>query len=268
MSVPDLLPQKARAAKQLLSRTPRSRAASTASPPPRPVLLANGTEVAISKIHVGDKVVATDPETGKTEARLVTNVIVHGGKHTMVDVDLADESKLTATDHHPFWDATTGRFGYAIDLRVGDQVREADGTLLAITAVHAYDQDVTAYNLTVDGIHTYYAGSTPVLVHNSCISESEGLRRQLASEAQMAGEGEAFAGRGTSVPFRGAADAAARYGGEAADYAKVSSVENYNGGSGIYDLFETHWIEDAEGTRFEFKTKFPRAEAYFASLAP
>lgn len=141
-----------------------------------PILLASGVEVPISKIHVGDKVLATDPQTGQTEARPVTNVIVHGGEHTMVDVTLADGTGLTATNHHPFWDATTHRFTYAIDLRVGGQVREANGTLLTITAVRTYDQDVTAYNLTVDGIHTYYAGTTPVLVHNSCGPFPDGAR--------------------------------------------------------------------------------------------
>jgi hypothetical protein len=86
----------------------------------------------------------------------------------MVDVHLADGTTITATDRHPFWDATTGKFTYALDLRPGDMVRRIDGTLLAVAGIRVYDRDVTAYNLTVDGIHTYYAGTTPVLVHNSC----------------------------------------------------------------------------------------------------
>jgi hypothetical protein len=90
----------------------------------------------------------------------------------MVDVTLADGTTLTATDHHPFWDATTSQFTYAIDLQVGDQVREANGQLLAVANIRSYDENVTAYNLTVNGIHTYYAGVTPILVHNSCIDPS------------------------------------------------------------------------------------------------
>jgi hypothetical protein len=31
-----------------------------------------------------------------------------------------------------------------------------------------YSADITAYNLQIGNIHTYYAGTTPVLVHNSC----------------------------------------------------------------------------------------------------
>jgi hypothetical protein len=86
----------------------------------------------------------------------------------MVDVHLADGTTITATDRHPFWDATTGKFTYAMDLRPGNRVRELDGAPLAVARTRIYDADVTAYNLTVDGIHTYYAGTTPVLVHNSC----------------------------------------------------------------------------------------------------
>jgi hypothetical protein len=133
-----------------------------------PVRLADGSEVAISSIRIGDDVLATDPDTGETEARPVTNVIVHHGPHTMVDVELTDGSALNATDHHPFWDATTDRFVYAIGLRPGDHLRQADGSEISVTAIRVHTEDVTAYNLAVNGIHTYYAGTTPVLVHNSC----------------------------------------------------------------------------------------------------
>ena len=47
----------------------------------------------------------------------------------------------------------------------------ANGQLLAITGERIYDQDLTAYNLQIEGIHTYYAGNTPVLVHNMCDPE-------------------------------------------------------------------------------------------------
>ena len=85
-----------------------------------------------------------------------------------VAVTLADGSVLTATDHHPIWDATTSTFTDAINLWVGEDLLGANGQLLAITGERIYDQDLTAYNLQIDGIHTYYAGNTPVLVHNSC----------------------------------------------------------------------------------------------------
>ena len=35
-------------------------------------------------------------------------------------------------------------------------------------AACVFSADLRGYSLMIDGIHTYYAGATPVLVHNSC----------------------------------------------------------------------------------------------------
>ena len=144
-----------------------------------PVLMADGKEESIADVKVGDKVLATDPQTGRTEARPVVALIRHSGKHTMVDLTLSDGSKISTTDHHPFWDATTRTFTEAIDLRVGDQVLSDHGRTLTVSAEHIYDRSLTAYNLQIDGIHTYYAGGTPVLVHNSCGINPAPNERQL-----------------------------------------------------------------------------------------
>ena len=181
-----------------------------------PVLMANGKEEPIADVKVGDKVLATDPETGRTEVRPVTALIRHSGKHTMVDLTLDDGSKITTTDHHPFWDATTSTFTNAIDLPLGDRVLSDHGRTLTISTEHVYDRNLTAYNLQIDGIHTYYAGSTPVLVHNSCsgfrgtnMSDEEsfnfhyGKHSGGVSPEQYAQDAQAWAanpsGAGTSV---------------------------------------------------------------------
>ncbi|TNC21148.1 hypothetical protein FG385_28800 [Amycolatopsis alkalitolerans] len=41
-------------------------------------------------------------------------------------------------------------------------------SLPTITTLRTCQRLLTAYNLQIDGIHTYYAGTTPILVHNSC----------------------------------------------------------------------------------------------------
>jgi hypothetical protein len=87
-----------------------------------PVLMADGKQKPIEQIKVGDRVKATDPGTGQTENHSFTKVIAHCGKHTMVDIRLADGTVITATDRHPFWDASTARFTYAIDLKAGENV--------------------------------------------------------------------------------------------------------------------------------------------------
>lgn len=47
-------------------------------------------------------------------------------------------------------------------------LRTDDGRTVTITHTRQYEQRARTYNLTVEGLHTYYAvaGATPVLVHN------------------------------------------------------------------------------------------------------
>lgn len=120
------------------------------------VTMADGSKRPISRVLVGDLVRATVPQTGETAPCPVTGLIVHSGQHVMVNVTLADGSMITATDHHPLWDATTSTFTYADRLHVGDDLVEADGAIIRIAGLRIYQEDVTAYNLTVDGVHTYY----------------------------------------------------------------------------------------------------------------
>ncbi|WP_255354380.1 polymorphic toxin-type HINT domain-containing protein, partial [Frankia sp. ACN1ag] len=136
------------------------------------VLLADGTRKRIEEVKVGDRVLATDPTTGRTEVHTVTAVIVgHGLKH-LVDVTVATADgprTLTATDHHPFWDDAHHGWVDADQLTSADRLRTPTGADVPVTATHDRDQTRTVYNLTVDTLHTYYvlAGTTPVLVHNS-----------------------------------------------------------------------------------------------------
>ena len=166
-----------------------------------PVLLADGTERPIEQVKVGDQVQATDPQTGETGARPVTQLIRHTGPHTMVDLTLADGSVLHTTDHHPLWDATTNRFAHAIDLHPGEQLQRPDGTLLTLAAVVIRQQNLTAYNLTIAGIHTYYAGTTPLLVHNSCGPGPRGGKSLSAARGREA-HASADYGSGFTKEFR------------------------------------------------------------------
>ncbi|MCM3922257.1 HINT domain-containing protein [Frankia sp. AiPs1] len=135
------------------------------------VLMADGTRKPIRDVRVGDRVLATDPVTGRTEARTVTALIVGRGlKHLVaVSVDTGHGSAtLTATDHHPFWDDVDHAWVDADDLTSADTLRTPTGSHIRVTATREYDRTQTVYNLTVDTLHTYYvlAGTTAVLVHN------------------------------------------------------------------------------------------------------
>lgn len=102
---------------------------------------------------------------------------------------------IHATAHHPVWDATAGTFTYAADLHPGDRLREPTGATAEIARVRRYTAGLTAYNLDVTGIHTYYvqAGRTAILVHNSCGSTAaedagSGAARTLFHYTDEAGQ--------------------------------------------------------------------------------
>lgn len=140
------------------------------------VLMADGTKKPIRDVKLGDWVMAADPKTGETGPRKVIDLIRHSGPHTLVAVRLSDGSTIDATDKHPFWVETRGEWVDAIDLQPGDVVIDADGDRLTVTSLGISEQDLTAYNLTVDGLHTYFAGSDSVLVHNAgCMSLADAL---------------------------------------------------------------------------------------------
>ncbi|WP_370657264.1 Hint domain-containing protein [Frankia sp. ArI3] len=88
--------------------------------------MADGTRKRIEEVKVGDRVLATDPTTGRTEVHTVTAVIVgHGLKH-LVDVTVATADgprTLTATDHHPFWDDAHHGWVDADQLTSADRLR-------------------------------------------------------------------------------------------------------------------------------------------------
>jgi hypothetical protein len=131
------------------------------------VLMADGTEKSIEDVQVGDKVLATDPETGEQVAKEVTAVWVHDD--TLVNLDLDGES-ITTTEDHPFYNVTDGDFQWASELTPGDQVLTDTGRLVTVHGIDpttAYD--ALAYNLTVEGIHTYHVGETHILVHNTLL---------------------------------------------------------------------------------------------------
>ena len=133
-----------------------------------PVLLADGMSKPIEAITVDDVVRASDPVIGITRAEPVTDLIHHSGPHLMVNVGLAGGAVLRATDHHAFWNVTAGRFIDAIDLHVGDELLASDGRPVTVTSLTTDGAHLTAYNLSVAELHTYYvlAGETAVLVHN------------------------------------------------------------------------------------------------------
>ncbi|MFF3127582.1 polymorphic toxin-type HINT domain-containing protein [Streptomyces sp. NPDC057908] len=137
------------------------------------VLMADGDTKNIEDIEVGDMVMATDPETGKQGPRKVTRLIRSEGEkqlNTLTILTPDGPEKLTATREHPFWSPSERAWVETGELAPGMTLRTDTGETVEITGNKSFTKRTKTYNFTVDELHTYYvlAGSTPVLVHNSC----------------------------------------------------------------------------------------------------
>ncbi|MGW5481255.1 polymorphic toxin-type HINT domain-containing protein [Streptomyces sp. NPDC004008] len=135
------------------------------------VLLADGSHKAIGDIRVGDRLLATDPDTRTSRVEPVTASFAHSTGH-LVDITLSGAGRLTTTAGHRVYVVNAG-WTFASDLRVGDLLRAADGSTRAVTGLRDRQgiAPQSVYDLTVDGLHTFYvrtAGTRAqdVLVHN------------------------------------------------------------------------------------------------------
>nr|WP_308114672.1 polymorphic toxin-type HINT domain-containing protein [Streptomyces sp. ISL-12] len=140
------------------------------------VLMADGSTKPIEDVKTGDKVLATDPKTGRTTLKTVTAEITGQGLKNLVKITLSIKvegktltASVTATDGHPFWVPELGAWIDATNLVAGEQLSTSTRAAARITKIRRWTQQASVHNLTVADIHTYYvlAGETPVLVHNS-----------------------------------------------------------------------------------------------------
>lgn len=154
------------------------------------VLMADGTRKPIEDIEVGDKVIATDPETGEQLAKSVEHVWVHDD--TVTDL-VVDGEVITTTEDHPFWSDTDQRFERADALSAGEKVLGADGRMVTVSGPKVgTTREALAYNLTVAGIHTYHVGRSEILVHNTCSIFAGGSlngRSMIGTRADLFGAG-------------------------------------------------------------------------------
>lgn len=136
------------------------------------VVMADGSTKDIEDIDVGDLVLSTDPETGKTGAKKVTKLSHTVGEKHLNELSIATEDgveQLTATDEHPFWSPSEKSWIAAGDLTSGMSLLTSDGQTAIVTGNRGYTSYAATYNFAVEDWHTYYvlAGETSVLVHNS-----------------------------------------------------------------------------------------------------
>lgn len=129
--------------------------------------------VAIECIRVGDKVIATDPDTMVRAEKQVLETYVRETNevvHLIINGEI-----ITSTLDHPFYVQDAGFVG-AGDLYIGDKLLDAEGNTLLVEDVKTekLDVPVKVYNFKVDEFHTYYVGENKVLVHNTCRKPTSG----------------------------------------------------------------------------------------------
>ncbi len=158
------------------------------------ILMADGSKKPIGEVEVGDKVVATDPVTGKTSIREVRRLFTH------IDDDLLDVVVLTedgvdtihTTDHHRFWNDTTKSWVEAKDLRGGERLLTADGDIVTIGELKRVPGAAPMLDLTIEYDHTFYVAlnDTAVLVHNQTCRLTSAIDNDpgLVKAAQQAGK--------------------------------------------------------------------------------
>ncbi|WP_255369523.1 polymorphic toxin-type HINT domain-containing protein, partial [Kitasatospora sp. MBT63] len=146
------------------------------------ILLADGTVAAIEDVKPGDQVLTTDPATGQSSTQAVSATITTPDDQDFTDLTVAsaDSGKsattLISTQHHPFWDATDQRWTEAANLQPGHRLRLANGQTVTVSGVkNHHEARTTAYDLTVENVHTYYviAGNIPILVHNASFARCD-----------------------------------------------------------------------------------------------
>ncbi|GAA1995739.1 polymorphic toxin-type HINT domain-containing protein [Catenulispora subtropica] len=135
------------------------------------VLMADGSAKAIQDVRAGDLIENATPGGG-TETHRVERVHVTTTDTDFVDVVVGGAGThggtVTGTADHPYYDHTAGAFVDAGRLPAGDRLQTGADTTATVEAVHPHGGPLVTYDLTVEGLHTYFviAGDTPVLVHN------------------------------------------------------------------------------------------------------
>ncbi len=137
---------------------------------------------------VGDYVWATDPETGVTELKQVTQLF-RNETNEWIHVTVNGE-EITCTPNHPFYSPVKG-WTSACKLRAGDVLVTLNGEYVVVEQVQheLLESPEITYNFEVEVFHSYYAGAG-VLTHNRNCSNpgrsgKQARLRELANDDKL-----------------------------------------------------------------------------------
>ena len=114
---------------------------------------------------MGELVLAFNEEIGEVGYYPVTATWAHLDP---VVVELTIDSEVVwTTPEHPFY-TVDGGWETVLELQVGEEIRQADGSTGVVEGVVYHAQPQMMYNMTVATAHTYFVGDGHWLVHNAC----------------------------------------------------------------------------------------------------
>ncbi|MGN9784927.1 RHS repeat-associated core domain-containing protein [Nonomuraea sp. ZG12] len=165
------------------------------------VLMADGTIKSIEDVRVGDRVVATDADTGKSSPEKVAALIAGRAAKNLVQISVEQplsasgaKSSLVATENHRFWVPKADNWMEAGRLEVGMSLLTVTGEHVEIAAIKKWSKVQQVHNLTIDGTPTYHVkmGEHAALVHNDrcpVTGNSHGDLGELATKERLKAAG-------------------------------------------------------------------------------
>ncbi|RAT97400.1 polymorphic toxin-type HINT domain-containing protein [Brevibacillus sp. Leaf182] len=146
-------------------------------------VLTEDGEKNIEDIVVGDKVLSKDEKTGEIAYKKVTHL--HRNKKEYTYELSVGNQIIETTANHPFW--VEGRqWVLAVDLQVGDLLKQSNGNTLKIEKINVvkHDEKVKVYNFTVEDFNTYFVTDLGIWVHNIGNCEWDDIEKYFAPNAR------------------------------------------------------------------------------------
>jgi Pretoxin HINT domain len=154
------------------------------------VLLASGLAVPIASLKPGEKVLATNTKTGKTQAEPVAAVLLHHdtNRYDLTVKTAHGSAVIRTTSSHVFWKPTTRQWVRAAALGHGSSLRTPAGpTAIVLSGRAPANTNGWMWDLSVpgNGDHDFYidVANTAVLVHNCEPGEINGYTRHGLNQA-------------------------------------------------------------------------------------
>ena len=122
--------------------------------------------VAIENIKKGDVVISLNPQTREITSKLVLDVFSKTS-NSLVHLTVNGEI-IIATFDHPFYVRDKG-FVNAVNLWIGAELIDSKGNGLIVDNIykeHIEQKEIAVYNLNVQDFHTFFVGTSEILVHN------------------------------------------------------------------------------------------------------